>query len=62
MADDRPTIRYVEQPLAARETARQPHWPSARSPPGRPSAPPGFIRLEPWDWWLCVEEGERRQR
>jgi hypothetical protein len=21
-----------------------------------------FIGLEPWDWWLCVEEGERRQR
>ena len=61
--DDRPTtIRYVEQAVAARETGRQLPLAIWSIAAGKTVGTTRFIGLEPWDWWLCGEEGERRQR
>jgi len=60
---DRPTtIAYVTKAVAASEAGRQLSLATWSIAAGNIVGATRFSSLEPWDWWLCGEEGERRQR
>jgi RimJ/RimL family protein N-acetyltransferase len=60
---DRPTmIDYITKAVGAREASRQLPFSTWSIAAGKVVGATRFTGLEPWDWWLCGEEGERRQR
>ncbi|HXA31201.1 MAG TPA: GNAT family protein [Acidimicrobiales bacterium] len=60
---DRPTmIDYLTKAVVAREAGRQLPLATWSTTAGKVVGSTRFSGLEPWDWWLCGEEGETRQR
>jgi RimJ/RimL family protein N-acetyltransferase len=59
---DRPTtIAYVAKAVAASEAGRQLSLATWSIAADKIVGATRFSDIEPWDWWLCGEEGERRQ-
>ncbi|HEY1467258.1 MAG TPA: GNAT family protein [Acidimicrobiales bacterium] len=60
---DRATmIDYLTRAVVAREAGRQLPLTTWSIADGKVVGSTRFSGLEPWDWWLCGEEGETRQR
>jgi RimJ/RimL family protein N-acetyltransferase len=60
---DRPTtVEYIAKAVAAREAGRQLPFATWSIGTGRIVGTTRFSGLEPWDWWLCGDDGKRRQR
>ncbi|HEX3566928.1 MAG TPA: GNAT family protein [Acidimicrobiales bacterium] len=60
---DRPTtVAYVAKAVAASEAGRQLSLATWSIAADKIVGATRFSDIEPWDWWLCGEEGERRQR